>query len=304
MEPNQAEQVRIKILFPIGTCARFPSGPVLDLIRPLSPAWSQLRGTLGAVFDDDSPPSGSQRVSENTPLAGMFSDLLLRDSVPLSTSDPDYVTYYYANRTLNPRLPPPTTSQNITRPLQWNGANASIPYCREEDVRDVPFYSDPHSACSFHRDCGKLFITFIFIRSVSQQNLPSARSCSVACGWVDLWMPVFIKPRCPMLIMIHAGVGPISPKQPANCIRSSAIWLDWGEWSSGAWCSSALILTSQRQRSWELLLQSLRGGFNSSIQWGGPFWGWLCLSNSIAPEWLSRGISPAWNGVWFCPRPG
>jgi len=93
------------------------------------------------VFDDDSPPSGSQRVSENTPLAGMFSDLLLRDSVPLSTSDPDYVTYYYANRTLNPRLPPPTTSQNITRPMQWNGANASIPYCREEDVRDVPFYS-------------------------------------------------------------------------------------------------------------------------------------------------------------------
>ena len=128
------------------------------------------------MFDDDSPPAGSQRVSESTPLAGMLSDMMLRDSVPASTSDPDYIAYYYANRTLNPRLPPPTASQSINRPLQWAGVDANSSYGRADEVTS----GNNSIQLTYGLSAGCDHLVYVF-RS-SQQSLPLAHFCSVAFG--------------------------------------------------------------------------------------------------------------------------
>ena len=73
--------------------------------------------------------------SHDGSLAGMFSGLQIAAGVgplgtslgndgkiPRSTSDPSYVHVYYANRSLNPRLPPPSAS--ASRPLQWTGGSS------------------------------------------------------------------------------------------------------------------------------------------------------------------------------------
>ena len=116
------------------------------------------------MFDDDSPPAGSKHFSiTGTPLA-LLSDMMLRD-VPASTSDPDYIAYYYANRTLNPRLPPPTAPQSITRPLQWAGVDAnSSSYGRADEV------TSENNSILHTLGCDELIHMFIY-RS-SQQSLP------------------------------------------------------------------------------------------------------------------------------------
>jgi hypothetical protein len=110
-----------------------------------------LRKTLGHVFgqDDDVGRPGSappqiiddsagkthntsilhgkgheQGSSETGPsMNGLFGLGESKVKEQMSLSDPDYIRYYYANRNINPRLPPPVLSSG-QRGLLWNAGKS------------------------------------------------------------------------------------------------------------------------------------------------------------------------------------
>ena len=97
----------------------------------------QLRGTLGRVFSED---DGDARLAGNAEdlLSGIghHDDAATRKG-PMSSADPAYVEFYYANRALNPRLPPPTAQarSNLSIPPYTPGQRAAGPSMRADRLK-------------------------------------------------------------------------------------------------------------------------------------------------------------------------